>query len=60
MAKSRQFIPNQVFVGLPWKTVRPKYERVIDRLSKKYPLHFTIVGRDDGQDAKALFEVIKD
>ncbi len=60
MAKSRQFISNQVFVGLPWKTVRPKYERVIDNLSKKYPLHFTIVGRDDGQDAKALFEVIKE
>lgn len=60
MAKNRQFIPNQVFVGLPWKTVRPKYERVIDKLSKKYPLHFTIVGRDDGQDAKALFEVIKE
>ena len=60
MAKKRQFIPNQVFVGLPWKTVRPKYLRVIDKLSKRYPLYFTIVGRDDGQDAKALFEVIKE
>jgi hypothetical protein len=59
MTKSRQFISNQVFVGLPWKTVRPKYERVIDKLSKKYPTYFTIVGRDDGQDAKDLFEVIK-
>lgn len=55
----RKFIPNQVFVGLPWKTVRPKYERIIPALEKKYPLHFTIVGRDDSQDAKALFEVIK-
>jgi len=26
---------------------------------KKYPLYFTIVGRNDGQDAKSLFEVIK-
>ncbi len=56
----RSFIPNQVFVGLPWKTVRPKYERAIDKLEKKYPLHFSIVGRNDGQDAKALFEVIKE
>jgi len=55
----REFIPNQVFVGLPWRTVRPKYERIIPELVKKYPLHFTIVGRDDNQDAKALFEVIK-
>jgi hypothetical protein len=58
-AKTREFTPNQVFVGLPWKNVRPKYERIIPKLGKKYPLHFTIVGRDDGQDAKALFEVIK-
>jgi hypothetical protein len=56
---TRDFIPNQVFVGLPWKNVRPKYERIINKLEKKYPLHFTIVGRDDGQDAKSLFEVIK-
>src|ERR1700688_1989839 len=55
----RVFIPNQVFVGLPWRTVRPKYDRIIPELVKKYPLHFTIVGRDDNQDAKALFEVIK-
>jgi hypothetical protein len=55
----REFVPNQVFVGLPWRIVRPKYERIIPTLEKKYPLHFTIVGRDDSQDAKALFEVIK-
>jgi len=56
---NREFTPNQVFVGLPWKNVRPKYERIIQKLEKKYPLYFTIVGRNDGQDAKALFEVIK-
>ena len=55
----RQFIPNQVFVGLPWKNVRPKYDKVIDKLQKKFPLHFTIVGRNDGRDAAQLFEVIK-
>jgi hypothetical protein len=55
----RKFIPNQVFLGLPWKTVKPKYVRIIPALEKKYPLHFSIVGRDDGQDAEALFEIIK-
>ena len=60
LTSKRSFTPNQVFVGLPWKTVRPKYERIIDKLAKKYPLHFSIVGRDDGQGAKALFEVIKE
>lgn len=57
---AREFTPNQVFVGLPWKQVRPKYEKVIRELGKKYPLYFTIVGRDDGQDAKALYDVIKE
>lgn len=59
MAIKRPFVTNQVFVGLPWKTVRPRYERVIDRLVAKFPIHFTIVGRNDGQDAEDLFEVIK-
>ena len=39
-------IPNQVFLGLPWKTVRPKYERITQKLRKKYPLSFVIVGRE--------------
>lgn len=33
---------------------------MIGKLGKKYPLHFTIVGRNDGQDARSLFEVIKE
>jgi hypothetical protein len=59
MATKRDFVPNQVFVGLPWKNVRAKYDRIIDELAKKYALYFTIVGRDDGRDAAALFEIIK-
>ena len=51
--------PIQAFIGPPWKNVRPKHDRIIRKLEKKYPLHFTIVGRDDGQEATALFEVIK-
>ena len=55
----REFIPNQVFIGLPWKNVRPKYEKILPSLVKKYPLHFTIVGRNDGQGAEDLLEIIK-
>ncbi|MBE7522109.1 MAG: hypothetical protein HS109_06965 [Burkholderiales bacterium] len=55
----REFTPNQIFVGLPWKTVRPKYEKIIPTLEKRYPLYFTIVGRNDAQHAEDLFEIIK-
>lgn len=59
MPADREFVPNQVFVGLPWRNVRKKYENVIRKLEKKYPVYFTIVGRGDGQDADDLLEVIK-
>lgn len=52
-------IPNQVFLGVPWRTVRPKYERIVQRLRKSFPLSFIIVGREDNQDAEDLLEVIK-
>jgi hypothetical protein len=55
----REFVPNQVFVGLPWKNVRPRYDKAILKLHKSFPLFFTIVGRNDGQDAGDLFEIIK-
>jgi hypothetical protein len=58
-SKNRDFIPNQVFVGLPWKNVRARYERVLNRLELRFPLHFTIVGKNDGQSADDLFEIIK-
>lgn len=59
VASNRAFTANQVFVGLPWKNVRARYEKVIHKLEQKYPLHFSIVGRNDGQDALELFEIIK-
>ncbi len=55
----REFIPNQIFVGLPWRNVRKHYEKIIPNLHKKYPLYFTIVGWNDSQHATDLFEVIK-
>jgi len=54
-----EIIPNQVFVGLPWRNVRPRYESCIDKLERRYPLHFTIVGRKDAQEAEDLLQVIK-
>ena len=60
MRRKSGVIPNQVFIGLPWKNVRPRYESCITALEKKYPVHFTIVGRNDAQDAEDLLTVIKD
>jgi hypothetical protein len=66
MAKTRKSgapqyaaIPNQVFLGVPWKTVRSKYEKIGERLRRSFPLSFVIVGREDNQDAEDLLEVIK-
>lgn len=56
--KKVDVIPNQVFVGLPWRNARPRYESCINELEKKYPLYFTIVGRRDAQDAEDLLAVI--
>lgn len=53
-------VPNQVFLAIPWKTVRPRYDRIIERLKSKSPLSFIIVGRKDRQDAEDLLEVIKE
>jgi hypothetical protein len=53
------FIPNQIFIGLPWKNIRAKYVRVADILSKTYPLSFVIVGREERQDAEELLDIIK-
>jgi len=53
-------VSNQVFLGIPWSIIRPKYERAIEYLRLRYPLSFVIVGRGDKQDAQDLFSVIKE
>lgn len=53
-------IANQVFLAIPWKGVRPKYEACTDRLKSQSPLSFITVGRADNQDADDLLEVIKE
>lgn len=52
-------VPNQVLLGIPWKTVRPKYEGIVEKLRKTFPISFVIVGRDQNQDAEDFLEVIK-
>jgi hypothetical protein len=58
-AISSEVTPNQVFIGAAWYNVRPKYERAIAKLRTKYPLSFTIVGREATQDAEDLLNIIK-
>jgi hypothetical protein len=53
-------IANQVFLAIPWKGVRPRYERCVDHLGSRSPLSFIIVGRADSQNADDLLEVIKE
>jgi hypothetical protein len=47
-------IRNQVFIGCPWRIVRPKYEEAIKRINRKYPLSFIIIGKDSSQEAEDL------
>jgi hypothetical protein len=53
--------PQVVFVGCPWRTIRPKFERVFNKktFKRRFPLAFTIVGRDGNQRAEDLFAEIK-
>jgi hypothetical protein len=57
--RDTEVVPNQVFIGAPWSSVRPKYERIANSLRKKYPLSFVIVGRTTAQDAEDLLQVIR-
>jgi hypothetical protein len=53
--------PHVVFVGCPWQTIRPKFERVFAKktFKRRNPLRFVIVGRDGNQRAEDLFAEIK-
>lgn len=53
--------PQVVFVGCPWRTIRPKYERIFSKrtFKRRFPLAFVIVGRDGNQRAEDLFAEIK-
>lgn len=52
-------IPNKIFVGCPFKTVRDKYLRVGEKLSHDFPIHFFLIGEQKNQEAQDLLELIK-
>jgi hypothetical protein len=55
----QDIIKNQIFLGIPWKNTKKKYENIRIELNKKFPLSFVIIGRDDNQDAEDLLDEIK-
>jgi hypothetical protein len=61
MAKTivKDVIPNQVFIGCPWRVVRPKYVTIVERLKKASPLHFVIIGNETAHNAEDLLNFIK-
>src|SRR5689334_22627240 len=62
MAKTspiKEIIPNQIFIGCPWKTVRKKYLGISEQLKKKFPVHFVIIGSEVGNSAEDLLNNIK-
>lgn len=52
-------VPNKIFIGCPWKTIRPKYLKIVSSLEHKYPIHFILIGRENDQRAEELFGIIK-
>ena len=53
-------IRNQIFLAIPWRNTKRKYENIRSELINKYPLSFIIMGREVNQDANDLLENIKD
>lgn len=59
MPNSATVIENQIFIGVPWKTIRPKFETVLSDLKDEYPVHWVIFGRTTTHDAQDLWDSIK-
>lgn len=59
MSSNINTIPNRVFIGCPWKTIRPKYINLIEGLERTYPIHFVLIGRETDQRAEELLGLIK-
>src|SRR5579864_5249862 len=56
---TKSVIPNKVFIGCPWKTIRPKFEAGVKAMEKKFPIQFVLIGREHDQRAQELLELIK-
>ena len=59
MAVNQPVVENQFFVGVPWKDIRPKFEKAIKELQEEYPVHCVVFGRNTGQDADDLWHTIQ-
>lgn len=59
MKQAYDIVPNRVFVGCAWRPEKAKYERIIAKLEKSFPLHFVLVGRETDQKAQELLGLIK-
>jgi hypothetical protein len=53
-------IKNQIFLGIPWKNIKGKYEKARKELTRQYPLSFVIIGRSENQDAEDLLNEIEE
>lgn len=52
-------VNNKVFIGCPWKTIRPKYLKIVEECEKRYPINFILIGRETDQRAEELLGLIK-
>ena len=59
MSKTKDVVSNKVFIGCPWKTIRPKYLKIVEKLEHKFPIHFVLIGRESDQRAEELLALIK-
>jgi hypothetical protein len=53
-------IPNQVFVGYPWRRYKAIWEAALVDAHKRFPLHFVAIGRRGGLPAGQLLGTICD
>ena len=56
---NKEVVPNQVFIGCPWRIVRKKYLDISEELKKKFPIHFVIIGSEAAHTAADLLNYIK-
>ena len=59
MPSNDAVIENQFFIGVPWKGIRPKFEKALSELKEECPIHCVVFGRNTGQDAEGLWESIQ-
>ena len=59
MTRNKDVVLNRVFIGCPWKIIRPKYLKIVKKLEHKFPIHFVLIGREQNQRAEELLGLIK-